>query len=166
MAGPVYIEGMDEVLRSFDKYGKAVKLAAAKALQKGSLNIIADAQLNLRTNKSVVTGLLRQSGKVQKIDDYNLDVGFFDTTNKKGYAYYVEYGRRSGGVPAKSIFAAWAYKKYHLHDWSHAFAIATNMAKRIAEQGTRPHPFFMPAIEKNKSKLNEALQNAINAETR
>ena len=64
--GSITIEGLDEVLRGFDRAEKSVRDAAFRGLERGAMNIIADAKVNLRNNGSVVTGLLRASGKVQK----------------------------------------------------------------------------------------------------
>lgn len=167
MAGPIEVEGLSQLLRSFDRQGEKVRQAAMKGLQKGALNIIADAQQNLRANSSVVTGLLRQSGKVQKVDDENLDVGFFDSQNKQsGYAYFVEYGRRAGKMPPPDELAQWAYKKYQLHDRKAARAAGWAMAVKIAKEGTKPHPFFQPALEKNKSKIISAIRDSINDATK
>ena len=167
MAGPLSVEGLDKLLRAFDKSEKTVRTAAMKGLQKAGLEIIADAQTNLRSNGSVVTGLLRHSGKVQKVDDYNLDVGFFDTQNRQsGYAYFVEYGRRAGRMPPPDELAQWAYKKFQLHDRKAARAAGWAMAVKIAREGTKPHPFFAPAVDKNKSYILDAVRSAINNVTR
>ena len=167
MAGPVYIEGLDQVLRNLSKMGKEVKAEASAGLQRAGLNIIADAQMNLRHNLSIVTGLLRQSGKVQKVDEDNLDVGFFDTQNKRsGYAYFVEYGRKAGKMPPPDELAQWAYKKFQLHDRKLARAAGWALAVKIAKSGTKPHPFFMPAVDKNKSTIVRVIQDAINRATR
>ncbi len=167
MAGPIEIEGLDKLLRAFDVQGEKVRQAAMKGLQKGALNIIADAQTNLRSNSSVVTGLLRQSGKVQKVDEENLDVGFFDSQNRQsGYAYFVEYGRRAGRMPPPDELAQWAYKKFQLHDRKAARAAGWALAMRIAKEGTKPHPFFQPAIDKNKEKLISAIRDSINDATK
>lgn len=167
MAGPVYIEGLDQVLRNLATKSKEIRNEASKGLQAAGLNIIADAQQNLRQNGSVVTGLLRQSGKIQKIDDDNLDVGFFDSQNRQsGYAYFVEYGRRAGRMPPPDELAQWAYKKFHMHDRKAARAAGWAMAVKIAKAGTKPHPFFMPALDKNKSRIVQVIQDAINRATR
>lgn len=167
MDGSISIEGLDQVLKSFARADKEVRKAAMRGLQKAGLNIIADAQMNLRDNTSVVTGLLRQSGKVQKVDEDNLDVGFFDTLNRQsGYAYYVEYGRRAGRMPPPDEMAQWAYKKFQLHDRQAARQAGWALAIKIAREGTRPHPFFVPAIEKNKKKIIDAIRSAINEKTR
>lgn len=167
MAGPVYVEGLDQVLRNLASKSKEIRNEASKGLQAAGLNIIADAQQNLRQNGSVVTGLLRQSGKIQKIDDDNLDVGFFDSQNRQsGYAYFVEYGRRAGKMPPPDELAQWAYKKFHLHDRKAARAAGWAMAVKIAKAGTKPHPFFMPALDKNRNRIVQVIQDAINRATR
>lgn len=166
MAGPVYVEGLDEVLRKLSTKSEAVKQAASKGLQKSAMYIIADAIDNLLRNGSVVTGLLRQSGKVQKVDDENIDAGFFDSQNRKSeYAYFVEYGRRAGKMPPPDELEQWFYKKFHM-DRKAARAAGWAMAMSIAKSGTRPHPFFMPAIDKNKARIVQAIQDAINQVTR
>lgn len=166
MAGPVAVEGLDKLLQAFKDKDAKVQEAAMKGLQEGALNIIADAQVNLRDNSSVVTGLLRQSGKVEKVGKTDLDVGFFDRQNRQsGYAYFVEYGRRAGKMPPPDEMAAYVYKKFHLKDWKLARSIGWALAVRIAKSGTRPHAFFKPAIDKNKSRILEALKRAINKAT-
>ena len=165
--GSISVEGLDKLLRQFDTASKEVRKAAMQGLQRGGLNIIADAQMNLRDNTSVVTGLLRQSGKVQKVDEDNLDVGFFDTLNRQsGYAFYVEYGRRAGRMPPPDELAQWAYKKFQLHDRKQALQAGWALAIKIAREGTQPHLFFVPAIEKNKSRIVDAIRSSIKDKTR
>ena len=167
MASPIEIEGFDRLFKALKLMGEDVKREASKGLQAAGLNVIVDAQENLRANKSVVTGLLRQSGKVQKIDDDNIDVGFFDTQNRQsGYAYFVEFGRRAGRMPPPDEIAQWAYKKFRLHDRKAAQQIGWALALKIAREGTKPHPFFMPALEKNKKQIVQVIQDAINSKTR
>jgi hypothetical protein len=40
------------------------------------------------------------------------------------------------------------------------------MARAIARKGTRPHPFFGPAVEKNKKAVVDAIAEAIDKETK
>ncbi len=167
MAGPVYIEGLDQVLKGFGKAKKTIRLAAFRGLQKWALDVLVDAINNLRQNASVVTGLLRQSGKVQRVAENTLDAGFFDSQNdKSGYAYFVEYGRRAGKMPPPDELAQWAYKKFRLHDRKLARQAGWAMAVKIAKAGTKPHPYFMPAIDKNKSRITQVIQDEINRATR
>ena len=163
--GSIELEGVSEVLRALDKCGAEVVEAAMQGLEAGAAEVIADAQGNLRENTSVVTGLLRQSGRViRKKDD--ITAGFFDTTNRTGYAAYVEYGRRAGRMPPPDEIAAWVYKKFHLQDWKEAGSIGWAMARKIARQGTQPHPFFAPAVKKNLNKILNAVRDAVRSKTK
>lgn len=151
--GAIYVEGLDELLRKMDRLPADVQRECFKAMQTASLDIIADAKGNLRVNGSVVTGNLRASGKVQKVDDKTLDVGFFSSDVKdKGYASYVEYGRKPGKMPPPDILEAWAYKKFRL---SHkdARSMAWAMARSIAKKGTKARPYFEPAVESGWRKM-------------
>ena len=159
--GSIRLEGLDEVLRSLEGLKPVVQKAAMKGLQAGAMDIIADAQTNLRTNGSVVTGLLRQSGRTQKVDELTLDVGFFDTTNKgSGYAFYVENGRRAGKMPPPDELIQYCRKKLRMSE-REAKKAGWAMALRIARNGTRPHPFFNPAINKNRKKILDRHENEI-----
>lgn len=164
--GYIALEGLDKVLKGFDKADKEVQKAAMQGLTKGGMNIIADAQVNLRENGSVVTGLLRQSGKVQKVDDTTLDVGFFDTTNQhSGYALFVEYGRRAGKFPPLDELIQWARKKFRL-DEKEAKTVGFLTARKIAREGSEPHPFFQPAVKKNHRAILKAVQDAVRRKTK
>lgn len=160
--GYISLEGLDKVTAALERTDKVVRDAAMKGLRKAGMEIIADAQVNLRNNTSVVTGLLRQSGKVQKgPSDTSLDVGFFDTTNQhSGYALYVEYGRRAGKFPPVDELVQWARKKFRL-DEKAARSVGFLTARKIARQGSEPHPFFMPAVKKNYQKILNAVSDAV-----
>lgn len=164
--GSIELEGVDALVRSLRKCDREVQKAALEGLEAGAQNIIADAQVNLRNNGSVVSGLLRQSGHVIRKGG-DITAGFFDTTNRNsGYAAFVEYGRRAGRMPPVDDIAAWVYKKFHIRDWKEAMSMAWAMAKRIAKQGTTPHPFFGPAVEKNYKSILNAVRDAVRKKTR
>ncbi len=164
--GYIALEGLDQVLKALDKADKDVRRAAMAGLEKGGMGIIADAQVNLRENGSVVTGLLRQSGKVQKVDDETLDVGFFDTTNQhSGYALYVEYGRRAGKFPPLDELVQWARKKFTLKE-KDAKSVGFLIARKIAKKGSKPHPFFQPAVKKNEQSILRAVRDAVRKKTK
>lgn len=159
--GAIYVEGLDELLRKMDRLPAEVQRECFKAMQTASLDIIADAKGNLRVNGSVVTGNLRASGKVQKVDDKTLDVGFFSSDARdKGYASYVEHGRKPGKMPPPDILEAWAYKKFRL---SHkdARSMAWAMARSISKKGTKAHPFFEPAVESGWRKMIDKIAKII-----
>ena len=158
--GAIYVEGLDELLRKMDSLPAEVQRKCFKAMQSASLDIIADAKGNLRANGSVVTGNLRASGKVQKVDDKTLDVGFFSSDSDKGYASYVEYGRKPGKMPPPDILEAWAYKKFRL---SHkdARSAAWALARSIAKKGTKARPYFEPAVESGWRKMIDKIAKIV-----
>ena len=164
--GEIRLEGLEELTRALEKCDKEVCEAAMQGMEAGAANIIADAQTNLRANGSVVTGLLRQSGKVSRKGN-DIEAGFFDTQNRQtGYAEFVEYGRRAGRMPPVDLIMAWVYKKFHLKDWKAAKAIAWPLAIKIAREGTQPHPFFVPAVKKNQQKILDAIRKAVQRKTK
>jgi len=88
----------------------------------------------------VDTGRLRNSITLSPLypdrDKYVLSVGVL-------YGVYVEYGTRPHPVSYKYL-EGWARRK--LGDSSAAYTIA----RSIALHGTRPHPFFRPALDEVK----------------
>lgn len=159
--GAIYVEGLDELLRKMDNLPAEVQRKCFKAMQTASLDIIADAKGNLRVNGSVVTGNLRASGKVQKVDDKTLDVGFFSSDARdKGYASYVEYGRKPGKMPPPDILEAWAYKKFRLSH-KEARSAAWALARSIAKKGTKARPFFEPAVESGWRKMIDKIAKIV-----
>ena len=159
--GAIYVEGLDELLRKMDSLPAEVQRECFKAMQCASLDIIADAKTNLRVNGSVVTGNLRASGKVQKVDDKTLDVGFFSSdVENKGYARYVEYGRKPGKMPPPDILEAWAYKKFRLSH-KEARSRAWALARSIAKKGTKARPFFEPAVESGWRKMIDKIAKIV-----
>ena len=159
--GAIYVEGLDELIRKMDRLPAEVQRECFKAMQSASLDIIADAKGNLRINGSVVTGNLRASGKVQKVDDKTLDVGFFSSDVKdKGYASYVEYGRKPGKMPPPDILEAWAYKKFRLSH-KEARSKAWALARSIAKKGTKARPYFEPAVESGWRKMIDKIAKIV-----
>ena len=158
--GAIYVEGLDELLRKMDRLPAEVQRECFKAMQTASLDIIADAKTNLRFNGSVVTGNLRASGKVQKVDDKTLDVGFFSSDSDKGYASYVEYGRKPGKMPPPDILEAWAYKKFRLSH-KEARSAAWALARSIAKKGTKARPFFEPAVDSGWRKMIDKIAKIV-----
>lgn len=154
MNGEIRLDGLDKVMGMIERSGKYTREAILKGFEAAGMDIIAEAQRNLRNNGSVVTGALRQSGHIQKTKD-GIDVGFFDTTGKNsGYAWFVEFGRRAGKFPPLDEIQQWAYKKLNM-DEKASRSVGFMIARKIARFGTKPHPFFQPAVEKIMPKLEE-----------
>lgn len=163
----IWLEGERELFANMQKKLGGLGKAGREALQKGGMLIVNDAKINLRNNRSVVTGLLRSSGKVQKVQDDEdaVDAGFFSQQTTGGYAYFVEYGRRAGKMPPPDMLIQWCRKKLRLPE-KLAKLRGWAMARAIARKGTRPHPFFGPAVDKNKKAVVDAIAEAINKETK
>ena len=176
----IWVEGERELYMNMQRVMGENLAAARKGLQEAGLDIIADAKDNLKKNRSVATGLLRASGKVQKIqgDPDAIDVGFF-SKKSKGYAFFVEYGRRSGKMPPVDEIFAYLKKTRSRHNLKanlkiinararkpktaadYLYKVAWAVAKAIGKRGTRPHPFFAPAVKKNEKKVADAIAKAI-----
>lgn len=188
--GSIQLEGVQDLLRAMSAKRVEINHAASQGLRRAGLAIIGDAQLNLRANRSWVTGVLANSGRViyggqgydtGSIDartsreatdslmgakaegiDLGLDVGFFDRdATSTGYAAYVEYGRRAGKFPPIKALEQWVYKKLRVLDRKAARAIGFLIARSIARRGSRPHPFFNPAVQKHTGTITKILTDAI-----
>lgn len=180
----IQVEGLRELHLAFEKKAEETISAGRKGLRAAGMNIIADAKDNLRGNHSVVTGQLRAMGKVQKVEDDPdaIDAGFFARGSSQGYAYFVEYGRRATKTTVKgnpTLFQAikqWLRKKGVSAKGSALASaavfqgksvdkmldsLAAMITKSIHKRGTKPHPFFAPAVEKNKADIERAIGNEI-----
>ena len=176
----VWVEGERELFLNMQRTMDGTMQKAMQGLEKAALNIIADAKENLKGNHSVVTGQLRASGRVQRVegDEQALDAGFFSEGSESGYAFFVEYGRRSGRRPPTYIIKQWLRKKSstgagiknafesaaaHEGMSAHRYlnSLAYLIARSIGKKGTKPHPFFAPAVEKNKGAISDAITMAI-----
>ena len=159
----IELEGMNELHLKFDRVTRKVLAEADEGLKRGGMKIIAGAQLNLKANGTNYTGLLSNSGKVQKIDS-GYDVGFFAQGSKNGYAESVEYGQRAGRYPPVEEIRAWAWKKLRV-DRKRLDSAAYLIRRKIARKGTRPQPFFSPAVKDNEREITDAVSEAIDKVT-
>lgn len=181
----VWVDGQDRLYANYNRVIDEVAKEAKTGLQRAGMKIIAQAQRNMKTagyNGSTLntTGRLSQSGKVQDIsnDPYGVEVGFFSETSSTGYAAYVEYGRRAGKMPPVDELREWVRKKRSgmsaATDAMKAAAVFTKktynqmldslawaVAISIKRRGTRPHPFFGPAVKKCQADVTRALTQAI-----
>ena len=183
----IRFENLPEVQKAMRVNAAEISRSASFGLRAAGMNIIADAQRNLQRNGSWVTGHLANSGRViyggkgfdtgtddartsrEASDalmkastsdiDLGLDAGFFDTDpeNKNGYALWVEYGRPAGGPPPLKSILRWMIKKFKTDD----IGLAENIRWKIAHYGSKPHPFFQPAIDKNKPRIVRTITEAV-----
>lgn len=184
----VWLDGERELFVNMQRRFDGCTKAGIRGIRKAALQIVNDAKENLRNNKTSVTGVLRASGKVQKVDgDPNaVDAGFFAQGSSGGYAFFVEYGRRAGKMPPIESLMEWLRKRNtrnkaltsaiaHLNGRRRREtkytkdellrSAAWGLAKYIAKKGTRPHPFLGPAVEKNKNAVENFIAEEVNKET-
>lgn len=163
----IWVDGERELFLNMQRTMDGTMQKAMQGLEKAALNIIADAKENLRGNHSVVTGQLRASGRVQRVegDEQALDAGFFSEGN--GYAAYVEYGTKASSKRKLGwmirLIKQWLRKK-GMPEGRELNNASFFISRKIIRKGTQPHPFFAPAVEKNKKQVNEAIDMAIKQE--
>jgi len=165
----IILEGQEQLFANMDRFKRAVVSDYARqGLKKAGMEIVADAQQRLRKNKSNTTGALSNQGRTQELADGTIQVGFMDRGTGSSYAEFVEHGREAGRMPPfkdlKRGLLPWVSKKFGIYpaDGPKAKRAAYLVARKISNTGTRPHPFFMPAVEKNTQRVVDALQKAIN----
>lgn len=177
--GDIWIEGEKELYMNMQKHLVTLTDNSRRGLRKAGMNIIADAKENLRNNGNIGEGTLRKSGRVQAVegDPDSIDVGF-----PMPYAAYVEYGTPGGGNRTiRSMMPRiiqWLRKKTSVRkSIKSAFESAATfsgmsadrylkqtayfIARSIVKNGTRPHPFFGPAVEKNMKAIEDAVAQSI-----
>lgn len=183
----IEIEGLRNIRADFGKAKAMVGKAGMKALQEVGLEIVAEAKLNLKRNRTTNTGALSASGKVQKDKDGGIDAGFFSAEGEQGYAAAVEYGRgptkkaSPDGITLKDSLKAWVRRKLSnpmggksAMDSAAVFSgksreqlidsVAFLIARKIHRKGTKAQPFFVPAVEKFADKIQDIVDKFIKKE--
>lgn len=166
----VWVDGQDRLFANMDRLYGEVAAAAKKGIRKAGMQIIADAQRNMRTaghNGRTLnnTGRLSQSGRVQDVEGSNdVEIGFFSQSGERGYAAAVEYGSRAHWPPKQEI-DSWVYKKLRVAKDKVA-SVGFLVRRAISRKGTQPHPFFEPAVRKNTKAIRQRITDAINEVTK
>jgi len=164
MSDGMHIEFDQAAFRRFKmnkrKFEARVLTKASDGLRDSAARIVAEAKIKLKDNGSIATGMLRNSGSVRPQVDGTVDAGFY-----ADYAYWVEYGRKAGGMPPVKLIAEWVRKRHITSDESEIESIAFAIARNIAANGTKAKPFLTPSYEENKSRIDEIMQKAINEVT-
>ena len=164
MSDGMYIDFDQAAFRKFKmnkrKFEERVLTKASDGLRDSAARIVAEAKIKLKDNGSIATGMLRNSGSVRPQVDGTVDAGFY-----ADYAYWVEYGRKAGGMPPVKLIAEWVRKRHITSDESEIESIAFAIARNIAANGTKAKPFLTPSYEENKSRIDEIMQRAINEVT-
>ena len=164
MSNGMHIEFDQAAFRKFKmnkrKFEDRVLFKAAQGLKESAARIVAVAKTHLKDNGSVATGMLRNSGSVRPQVDGTVDAGFYAE-----YAYWVEYGRKAGGMPPVKLIKEWVRKKHITSNEKEIDSMAFAIAKNIAANGTKAKPFLTPSYEENKSRIDDIIQKAINEVT-
>lgn len=165
----ITIEGEDKLRVNIDRCYQAVAKAAKHGIRTAGMRVIADAQRNMRTaghggltlNN---TGMLSQSGRVQDVpNSEDVEIGFFSREGGRGYAAAVEYGSRAHSAPLDPI-RQWVKKKMRVAE-NRINTVAFFIHRKIRQKGTEAHPFFGPAVEKNKRQIVKSITDAISKVT-
>lgn len=161
----IEIEGLRELRADLEKASRQTKAGTVKGLQAVGLEIVAEAKKNLNQNKTNNTGTLRSSGKVQSDGD-GVDAGFFSEGSSQGYASAVEYGRgptkKAGEIPLRTTLKAWVHRKLGVPYGKDLDSATFLIARKIHRKGTKPQPFFVPAVKKIEERIDEIVSKYIN----
>lgn len=165
----IKVEGLRSIRADFDAVKGVIDRAAMEGLERVGLEIVAEAKLNLNHNRTNNTGLLRASGKVQK-DEKGVDAGFFSSDLDDGYAAYVEFGRgptkQAGTIPLRTSLKAWVHRKLGIPYGKELDSATYLIARKIHRRGTKPQPFFAPAVKKFEDKIAAIVDKAVKEKTR
>lgn len=164
MSDGMYIDfdqvAFQQFKRNKKQFTREVLTKAAQGLNNSAARIVAEAKQKIKDNGSIATGMLRNSGSVRPQVDGTVDAGFYAE-----YAYWVEYGRKAGGMPPVKLIKEWVRKKHLSQDEKEIDSMAFAIAKNIAANGTKAKPFLTPSYEENKARIDEIMQKAINEVT-
>jgi hypothetical protein len=170
----VEIEGLRELSANLQATSAKIQQATMKGMQAVGLEIIAEAKMNLKRNRTTNTGVLSASGKVQKVEGgedegMSIDAGFFASDSKEGYAAAVEYGRgpsrRRGPIPLEDSLKAWVHRKLGVGYGKELDQAAFLIARKIHRKGTKPQPFFAPAVEVVQERMDDIINKYIEEAT-
>lgn len=169
------LELPDSELTKFNKLlaskAKEINKEAQEGLNKVGLQILADSQKNLKDSRSIASGQLINSGKVEPQTDGTIDVIY-----SANHAIWIEQGRKAGGMPPIKPILEWIKKKGATDTYSirtrkqtkrgedfykRALSMAWAIAISIKNNGTKAKPFLFPAFRKNENDMIRIIKQAI-----
>ena len=156
-------KGLKEAQVSLEKFEERVRSEINRRFKAIGMEVLREAKINLRKNDTNTFHNLERSGIVADING-GVKVGFY-----AHYAAIVEHGRRAGRRPPMLPILDWVHKRGLIEGRRKASrerSAAFLIARAIGRRGTRPQPYFYPAVDKYKPKLKsvmaDALETAIN----
>ena len=134
---------------------------AKNGLAAFGMRIVARAKQTLKKNGNIAEGTLRDSGRTVIQPDGTVDAGFY-----AGYAYWVENGRKAGGMPPQHDLYQWLVKKRINPKGKGSLEqrrrdAARSIAWYIKHHGTKAHPFLKPAYEQYRWNINKFMTGVI-----
>ena len=162
---------LKETQRALHKKSAEINALAEEGLQRIGLDILADAQRELKANDNIATSKLINSGVVRKVENGVIEVIF-----RADYAANIEQGQKAGTIVGINALMQWIKKKGILDLFSirtHKRAkrgddyerrlkgLAFAIRKTIQRRGTKAQPYLYPAFRKNQSRVTRILSNAI-----
>ena len=162
MQTKIYIDSkeIDGLNKKFKLLGIKVDEETKTGLKNAGLKILAEAQRNIKKDKSIATGQLINSGKVT--EESGIKVGF-----ESNHAANVEHGQKAGTIVAPSVLVQWLKKKkIYFRGRSKKkqnilWAVATKISQNIKLGGTKAKPFLYPALRNNENEVIRIISNAI-----
>lgn len=144
------IEGLDDLVRDFDRAGVNFKPLLRDAMVKSTTLIQNTIKENITSQGISTTGNLRRS--VQK-HEVSAERGVVAVDERYGGA--VEFGRKPGKMPPIDAIERWAQLK--LSTSGLGFVIA----RKIGRKGTKANPFVKPAYESSADQVLGYFQKAV-----
>ena len=165
---------------------KEINAEANKGLKEVAMLVQGAAIKNIERNGSQATGQLINSIKIRDRNDLTIDVAA-----EADHAYWVEFGRKAGGIPPIKPILEWVKKKQIADTFSikthkqvsrgaakaytnkkgkevkqsdyykKAIGIAIAIAKSIGKQGTKARPFLYPAMREFETEMMIVINRAI-----
>lgn len=160
MKASLSVKGADDLQQKLDELRKRIPAEAQQRLGAIAMEVLREAKGNLRRNRTNTYHNLEQSGRITEIEN-GYQVGFHSR-----YAAAVEYGRRAGKRPPMQPIDDWLKKKGLIAGRSNKAAqqrrsAAFLIARKIGRVGTRPQPYFFPAVAKYQPKVESAVADSV-----
>jgi hypothetical protein len=160
MKAAISVKGTDDLQHKLNELQKRVAAEAQQRLGAIAMEVLREAKGNLRRNRTNTYHNLERSGRITEIEN-GYQVGFYSR-----YAAAVEYGRRAGKRPPMQPIDDWLKKKGLIAGRSDKAArqrrsAAFLIARKIGRVGTKPQPYFFPAVAKFQPKMASAVADSV-----
>lgn len=172
------IKGLNETLKMFTEFPAKAEKTIDNEFKSFGINVVSDAKILAPTNLGQLKNAISSySSRLQVTIAVNVDYAAYLEFGTKAFAaayvgtlpatwqeFAIQFKGKSGGNFAQLIKA--------IMQWVKDKGIATGkdvqnaaylISRSIIQKGIRPHPYLIPAFEKNKIELINNIKNALNA---